>query len=157
MRQLVRQPSMPPMPGWGPISPPTRPQRQHNWAATAVREVVIFGGLSVLFARTGLVTGPPIILTVLVTRGLIGILFWCRASGGWREVARVLVAGVAIAALAVLAVGTPTAPAKAKPKPKVVKVEAAQADQLEHARTIWGQVWEQVATAYSKATQEGAK
>lgn len=146
-RSRVRYPPMPP--GWAPLSTPTR-RRRGRLAATAPREILIFGALSVLLARSHLFTGPPILLAVLFARGLLGILWKCREFGGWGEIGRALAVGVAIAALAVIAIGTtPTHKAAAKPKAKAVKVEAAQADYLEQARKIW-------ADAYAQTLGRGA-
>jgi hypothetical protein len=143
-------------PGMIPIGPP-RQSTKSAVIATAIREVLIFAGLFLIAAALGVLDSPLMLFGYILARGLIHVLAGARRD---RQLFRTLSLCVLAGALAaIVATATPDLPALEgrQPKPPVVKVDAAQVDQLAKAKDIWAKAWAQVATAFSTDPEEAAK
>jgi hypothetical protein len=148
-----RQPVYPALPGWGPVTTPTRPERPGQstiWPRVA-RELLIFAVLAAVALKTGALAHLGGWLGLLAVQATLHLLWNHRAAGGWHEVGRALSFGLAVAALVAIVNGASSAaPKVASPPLKApTKVDAAQTDYLEQARRLW-------ADAYAKTLGQGA-
>jgi hypothetical protein len=142
-------------PGWGPM---TAPPRQHRVWPKVAREATIFGFLALAALVSGVLAAPRGWLAVLLGRAVIAMAGNHR---GGRDLGRTVLEWVAVGGLAFI-VATATvvqseSPAKQLKAKQPVTVQASQNDYLEQARKGWANVWEDVATGYSRWQKEQAK
>jgi hypothetical protein len=150
MPKLVRyQP--PAMPGWNTLTAPAQPKQAAGSSAlwgTVAREGAIFAVLLGVAAVLGVLDAPWVLAALVAVRALLHILNDAR---GERRLTRTVIEWTAVAVVAaIIASAGPTLPARktAPPKAPTVKVDAAQVDQLEQARTgaanVWADVYERI-------------
>lgn len=134
-----------PMPGWGPISPPTRPKKASNWL---IREAVIFSGLGLVCFWAGAPTAFPWgLITVTVARGILAA--FVVSPNRLHTAGAMALAGLMAFLLAGKIPDLPNLETVKAPKLEVPQVGKAQS-------TDWGKVFEQWKAEFDKANKKEA-